>query len=444
MTSVPRDVGETLRVLVDRAQRDRDLPSLAAATFSAGQVVWQARVGEPADQYRIGSITKTFTAVEVMRLRDEGRLNLDDPLGTHVPDAPYGDQSVRRLLSHSSGMTAEPAGPWWERTSGGPWPELVAANAARRITAFAPGTRYHYSNLGYALLGEAVARLRGRTWFEAVHQSLLAPLGLDSTTYGPQPGAAVGTSRDPRSGQLVGEPSHDSAAMAPAGQLWSNVTDLARWTDVLAVGAEGILAPATAIEMRTAQAADPDTQHLQAYGLGLRLEWTTGGTLVGHTGSMPGFLAAVLVDPGSRVGAAVMTNATVGLQPASLARQLLETTAEALPAAVPAPDASESMPTGVMELLGDWYWGNTVMTVRAMPDGFVIDDGGSTPRFAAAGSDRYLGSSGYFAGEELLVVRRQDGSVSHLEVVTFVLTRIPYDDRVPVSGGPPTRLSSPG
>ena len=79
-------------------------------------------------QYRIGSISKTFVGVEVMRLRDEGRLDLGDTIGAHLPEVPFPQVTVAQLLTHTSGLQAETDGDWWERTEGGSWSTLLAAD----------------------------------------------------------------------------------------------------------------------------------------------------------------------------------------------------------------------------------------------------------------------------------------------------------------------------
>src|SRR5918994_6039709 len=134
--------------------------------------------GEPSDvQYRIGSITKTLVAVVVLRARDEGLLSLDDPIGRFVPETGYADATVGSLLSHSSGMQSEPVGPWWERSPGVAVDALLSANDGTGRVAGA-GEDYHYSNLGFALLGEAVGRLRGGPWGGVRPPGLLQPPGL--------------------------------------------------------------------------------------------------------------------------------------------------------------------------------------------------------------------------------------------------------------------------
>ncbi|MDQ3484769.1 MAG: beta-lactamase family protein, partial [Actinomycetota bacterium] len=308
------------------------------------------------------------------------------------------------------------------------------------------GERYHYSNLAYGLLGELVARLEGASWWDVVESSLLRPLGLTETTYLPGAGAAVGTSRDLRNGRLMGEPAHDSGAMAPAGQLWSTVDDMAHWADFLAVGADAVLGAETLTQMRVARSADPLTQHRGAYGLGLRLRWRSESTLIGHTGSMPGFLAGLFVDPESRVGAAVLSNVTTGFDPERIVGELIDAGEPSLlePASgQPSPlSHGEGVSRGDVdadELAGDWYWGNTPARLTPTDDGFLLT-ADAARRFVRVAADRYRGQNGYFAGEELRVVRRPDATISHFEVVTFVFTRTPYDPAAPIPGGLPEPL----
>ncbi len=421
------------------------LPGVVAAAFGPAGAAWKGECGQTHTQYRIGSLTKTLTAVAVLQLRELGLVDLSDVIGDHVTDSPYPRSTLRDLLTHGSGMTAEPAGAWWERSPGVLWHQLADANRSG-ADIFPPGQRYHYSNLGFALLGELVARHRKMSWYEAVRVHILEPLGLNETTYHPSPGAAEGTSRDPTTSQLMREPAFDSLAMAPAGQLWSTWADLMRWGAFLVTGDDAVLPGHVLVEMRTAQSADPDVQHVGAYGLGLRLRWRPHSTLVGHTGSMPGFLAATFTDSISAVGAVVLTNATTGLAPEKAAARLVDLVEPELAAAElePAPATLPSQ-SPAAELAGEWYWGNTAMQLRPTATGFCLGSGGEERCFRYLADDDYLGLDGYYAGERLHVVRRADGVVSHLEVVTFILTRVPYDPAAPIPGGPQEgALSWPG
>jgi hypothetical protein len=107
--------------------------------------------------------------------------------------------------------------------------------------------------------------------------------------------------------------------------------------------------------------------------------------------------------------------------------------------AAPAESAAEAE-----ELRGNWYWGNTAMTLVPARAGFFLRSAGTDLAFDCIDPDRYRGRNGYFTGEDLHVVRRDDGAVSHLEVVTFILTRRPYDPAAPIPGGIPAPVSWPG
>jgi CubicO group peptidase (beta-lactamase class C family) len=424
------------------------LPSVVGVCFVGGRVCWTGGAGRhasiagrpasPADQYRIGSITKTMTAAAVLQLRDAGRLDLADPVSRHVPGAPFGDHPIRALLAHSSGMPAEPAGAWWERERGVEREVLWRRNRDR-ADVFAAGERFHYSNLSFALLGAVVEQLSGVGWMEYVTERLLVPLQMATTTYHPTGHAAEGTSRTP-DGRLVPEPAEDTGAMAPAGQLWSTVGDLARWGAFLATGASRVLDRGTLVEMQTVQSGDPTSQHEGGYGLGQRLLWTAAGTVVGHSGSMPGFLADLQVDPRTGAGAAVLMNATTTARTHETGRLLRQWAAEQVAGTIP-PDTTQHPPWGAEPLLaraagrggeaaddlvGRWYWGNTAYDLTRTEHGCCLRRPGSTWHFAAQAPDRFFGLTGYVAGEVLHVHRLDDGRIERLEVATFVLRRVSW------------------
>lgn len=425
------------------------LPSVVGGVVRDGELVWTGSHGDvtgsdhpagPDVQYRIGSITKTLVAVVVLQLRDEGLLDLGDPLERHLPGIAYGDRTLRTLLSHSSGMHSEPAGEWWERTPGGDFEEL-AARLTEVPAAFATGTTFHYTNIAFGLLGEVVARLTGKPWFEAVTERVLTPLGMRRTSYLPVAPAARGYSVHHFAGTLSEEPAHDAGAMAPAGQVWSTVSDLARYAAFLAGGDTSVLAGPTLRELATPQSGAQATGLSGGYGLGFRLAAGGSGTLVGHTGSMPGFLAGLFADPVRRTAAVVVANGTSGLRCEGLPVDLLRTLEECEPT-VPRPwRPTREVPAAVADLLGLWHWGNTAYEAAWSEDRLVmrlLSSGQEAHVFAPQPDGTLLGERGYHHGERLRVVRGPDGSVSHLVCATFVYTRTPYDPDVPIPGGHPT------
>ncbi len=411
------------QAVLDRYQADRRLPSLVVGVLEGGALGWSGFAGAETTtdtQFRIGSITKTLTAVLVMQCRDEGLLALDEPIGTHVPETGYAKATVEQLLAHVSGMQSEPAGAWWERSPGVPIEQLLAANDGS-AAVFGPHEHYHYSNLAFGLLGEAVARLRGEPWMALVQSRILDPLGMRRTSYLPQQPHEQGFSVHHLAGTLTPEPAYDTGAMAPAGQLWSTIEDLAAFAAFIALGNPEVLADETLAEMRRPVDPAPD------YGLGVRLVPWSGGMLAGHTGSMPGFQAALFADPMTHVGVVALTNATTGFSGTELVQALL---GDHTPGAGAPWVPTTAVPPWAQELLGYWHWGNSAYEVRWTNEELEWRDlaRSTTAETFVHDGDRIIGTAGYHHGETLHVVRRDDGSISHLDCATFVYTRTPYPD----------------
>jgi CubicO group peptidase (beta-lactamase class C family) len=442
---------------VARVQARGRLPSIAAGVVRGGELVWTAGRGttvtatpgglagpvgaagrpDPDTQYKIGSVTKTMTAALVMLARERGDLTLSDRVGRFLPGGPFSDATVRDLLSHAAGITAEPHGSWWERSPGADGAALVAAHAGAE-PVLEPGSRHHYSNLGYGVLGEVVAQVCGCSWAEALAEQLLAPLGLARTSYHQQAPHADGFAVDFLTGEIVAEPLPDTGAMAPAGQLWSTVTDLAVWLTALVDPDRSVLAAESLVAMRTPQAAAPEGRDGSSYGLGLSVTVDRGRMLVGHGGSMPGFCCGVLADVDSGTGAVVLTNGAYGL--GGLTREVLEVVLDREPPIAAEWTPVRSVPDDVREVVGTWYWGHAPSVLRW--DGLDLllapaDGPGRAMRFRPAGSDTWTGTAGYLTGETLRAVRRSDGTVGHLEAATFIYTRTPYDPQAPIPGGLP-------
>ncbi|MDX3798113.1 serine hydrolase domain-containing protein, partial [Streptomyces sp. AK04-3B] len=440
----------TRRALLHRiavAQSEGRAPSLVAAVVRDGQAVWHGSRtsvdGHAPDQnvqYRIGSITKTFTAVLVLRLRDEGALGLEDPLEKHLPGTAAGEATVAELLAHTAGLAAESPGPWWERTPGSLRPELADV-LGDQTAPCASGRRYHYSNVGYTLLGALVEKLRGVSWEEAVRREVIEPLGLARTGVRPQAPTAGGWAVHPWADVMLPEPAEDFGRMASAGQLWSTTGDLARFAAFLAHGDDRVLGAETLREMQTpsAPAGPGDLAEGATYGLGLQIQQRDGRLLVGHSGSVPGFLASLTIGVADDVAAVVLANCTSGLMVSQVASDLVRIVADAEPR-IPEPwRPLPEVDPAVLELAGQWYWGTSAFALRVTADGLVslgpLAGGGRRSRFRPNGDGTWTGLDGYYAGEPLKAVRRPDGSVDHLDLGSFVFTRQPYDEGAAVPGG---------
>ncbi|RBM05678.1 serine hydrolase [Streptomyces sp. PT12] len=440
LPATARALGHRLAV----TQSEGRAPSVVAGLVRDGRRVWAGGRGEVgaggarATQYRIGSITKTVTAVQVMRLRDEGLVDLGDPLGAHLSTPHGGGATIAQLLAHTGGLAAEARGPWWERTPGSLRPELadVFGESPRKHPE---GRRFHYSNPGYALLGALVEKLRGAPWFDVLHAEVLAPLEMTRTTAAPVEPYARGWAVHPFADVRQPEPTVDTGRMAPAGQLWSTVDDLCAFAAFLLAGDDRVLGAGSLAEMRRA-ASGPDAASWEtAFGLGTQLVRYEGRLLAGHGGSMPGFVAGLWTSPDEGTAAVALANATSGPGTGPLAWDLLALLAEHEP---PEPRAWRPLADAdpdLVALTGHWYWGTSDHVLRLHEDGYLslrpVGNAGRGSRFRPEAEGTWAGLDGYYAGETLRVGRRDDGTVTHLDLGTFVFTRQPYDPDAPVPGG---------
>jgi CubicO group peptidase (beta-lactamase class C family) len=451
VTSSPSDelLPATRRALIHRVavgQAQGRTPSLAGAVVRDGRQVWfgarSMLAGHEPDgntQYRIGSLTKTFVAVLVMRLRDEGRLDLADPLGKYLDAGQAMNATIAQLLSHTAGLASETHGPWWERTPGELRPELadILGPEPQRHPA---GRLFHYSNPGYALLGALVGQLRGLAWHEVLRQEILEPLGMARTTTAAQSPHACGFAVHPWADVMQPEPAEGTGLMAPAGELWSTAQDLCRFAAFLLDGHDQVLAPSTLAEMRTPAAPPGDNAWDSGYGLGLQLFRLDGRLLYGHSGSMPGFVAILCVSADDGLGAIVLANATSGPNIGAIASDLVKIVAEGEPRLPARWKPLADVEVDLLALTGLWYWGPRPYLLRLRADRAVelspAAASGRASRFRAEPDGTWTGLDGYYVGETLRVVRGADDAVGHLDLGTFVFTREPYESGAPLAARP--------
>jgi CubicO group peptidase (beta-lactamase class C family) len=415
-------------------------PGLAGAVVRSGEPVWDGAAGtrdatDPgalptADtQFRMGSITKTFTATLVMQCRDHGLLDLDDPLDKHLPGSRHPDLTIRRMLAHLSGLQREPVGDVWESLQGPSIDDLLAGlDEAEAVLP--PGRRHHYSNLAYALLGEVVARLRGASWAEVLQERVLAPLEMSRTSTVRQAPFAAGYFVEPYTGRAVEEAEFPGHGFAPAGELWSTTADLGRWAAFIAEPPADVLSSDTLEEMCHPQVMfDLDGWKL-GWGLGFMLHRRGERVVVGHDGAMPGFLAGLAVRRAEKVGAVVLANTSSGADPGGLAVDLALSVVDDDPDLPDPWRPGGEVPESIADLLGVW-WTEGNQLLFSAHDGHLEARGAAAPLssppavFAAEGTDQFRVVSGRETGERLRVVRRPDGTVDKLYWATYPVTRDP-------------------
>jgi CubicO group peptidase (beta-lactamase class C family) len=395
---------ELLEVWVE-AQRDyEDIPGLSIAVVYDQDVLWSAGFGyadiegrtpaAPNTVYSICSISKLFTAIGVMQLRDQGRLRLDDPVEGHLPwfeikqshpDSP--PITVQGLLTHSSGLPRESDFPYWTGPEFEfPTREQVIERVSSQETLYPAHKYFQYSNLGLTLAGEIVAERSGQPYATYVRQHILDLLGLASTS--PEIPVehrggrlAVGYGARGREGERSELTLLQVRGIAPAAGFASTVEDLAKFASwqfrLLEHGGEEVLRANTLREMQRVHWVDPDwSTH---WGLGFALYRIDDKTFVGHGGSCPGYRSSFLTRPEDNFAAIVMTNA-IDANPGRYTNNAYKIVAPALATAVESegeatePDPTLRLYTGTY---GTW-WGGEI-AVLLWKDGLAylnlpIDD----------------------------------------------------------------------
>jgi CubicO group peptidase (beta-lactamase class C family) len=428
------------RSVLDRQRKGR-LPGVFAGVVRDGGLLWQTGIGAarldepdvppgPDHQFLIASNTKTFTAVMVMQLRDEGRLSLDDTLDRHVPQVTHQGLTIRQCLAHVSGMQREPLGDVWEALEFPDREQLVADfNRAERVHR--PHHLWHYSNLVFSMLGEVVARLDGREWRESLRVRILDPLEMRRTTVGFEGQHADGYYVPPWSDVPVPQPALDLRALDPCGGLASTGADLARWSAFVADPVEEVLRPDTVEEMCEPQAVMDREQWTAAMGLGFFLVRSGKRIYVGHTGGMPGHITALFTNRAAATGGVVLTSSGTTPDITGFAVSLADRVTDLEPA-LPEPwRPGTAVPEELAGLLGVW-WSEGSPFVFSVREGRLEARAESLPddkppsRFEPVEPDVFRTVSGRERGELLRVTRDGSGRATKLSWATYLCTREPY------------------
>jgi CubicO group peptidase (beta-lactamase class C family) len=424
--------------IVRRAQAEQRAPSISAAVFRGRELLWSGAVGladveagreaTPETRYPIASITKSFVAVSVLQLRDVGELALDDPIASHVSDAPEG-VTIRSLLSHLSGIQREVPGSGWETLVFPSREELLASLGSVELVR-EPGREWHYSNLGFVLLGEAVARRSGLPIERYVEERVLRPLGLEQTTWGPSEPAAGAYLTHPFAEAVLDEPRNVlKGATVAAGGLWSTTGDLARFGAFLHEPDPEVLAPSSLEEMRTLRVMAETQRWTLGWGLGLMLHRFGDRVFAGHDGGAMGGVSSLVVEQETGVGAVVLANTTAPLDPAGLAGKLATAALEAETELEPW-RPGELPPPELAGVLGRW-WSEGYEFVFSWRDGHLEARHAAAPDwrrpavFEHVEGDRFHTVSGRERGESLEIVRDDDGRPTKLYWASYPFTREP-------------------
>lgn len=321
--AAPRPVDGALRARIAAIARSalevQNVPGISVAIAEHGTIVYARGFGRrslddnlPVDAgttFRIGSITKQFTASAIMLLAQAGKLHLDDKLAVYLPKAPHANEvTLRELLTHTSGIPGytEPAS--FDAASKLPvTPWGIVQTVARAPLAFKPGTRWEYSNTNFVLLGLVVQKLSGMPYTQFVDAHFIQPLHLGTMSFWDplrvHRDAAVGYSTMPFEPVLHTIDWNWDWAWA-AGGLDVSASDLARWDVALDSGK--VVAPASFAVMSTAQKLRNGKS--AGYGFGLGVGTFLRRKAVVHTGGVPGFITENFTIPQDGLAIVVLGN----------------------------------------------------------------------------------------------------------------------------------------
>ncbi len=298
--------------------------------------------------FQIGSITKSFVALIMLQLHDEGKVDLNRPVLEYLPwlpiTTPYGSITSHHLLTHTSGLPDAAA-------------IFQSDPGARHVQGFTPGSHFHYCNLGFAILGQIIQSLDGRPWSECLKARILVPMGMTSTapliTIESSARCAIGYQPFfddqvyPRQGRLTPRP--PEVFESPAGSIAAPPADMARYLRMLLNGGRGpqgrIVSTDGFALLSTPYIKAPEFSPTASYGYGIAVDTLDGHRILRHTGGMNCFASSIHVDLDGGYAAFASINAMQGYRPTAVTQyavQLLRAErAKPLPEAEPLRDPAE-------------------------------------------------------------------------------------------------------
>ena len=359
---------------VDAQQAYDQIPGVSAAIVHDQEILWSAGFGyadlesqspaTPGTMYSICSISKLFTTVSAMQLREEGKFRLDDPVSALLPwfelDNSFADAptvTVEGLMTHSAGLPRESDYPYWTAPFDFPSHDQIVSQIANQETLYPAWQYFQYSNLGVTLVGEIVATLSGQSYDDYVREHVLEPLQMFSTT--PEIGEVQGTDKlatgygfTRRGGGREKVEPFEGRGIAPAMGFASTVEDLAKFASwqfrLLKGGEHEILHANTLREMQRVHYVDPGWE--TTWGLGFSVSHRDDKTFVGHGGSCPGHRASFQLQLDDEIATIAMANAMIN--PGLFTRRAYEIVAPAIAEAKENPDEGKETPPELEKYIG--------------------------------------------------------------------------------------------
>ena len=387
--------------VVDRTFRQivkEGYPGAAILVAKDGQVVFRRAYGlaclehgvpaTPETKYRIGSVTKQFTAAAILKLQEEGKLGVQDKLSRFVPDFPRGDEvTVRHLLTHTSGIHSYTNKPdFLSVATVAVQPEELIRSFKDDRFDFDPGQKWLYNNSGYFLLGYIIEKVSGLSYADYLRKTFFEPLGMKNT--------GVHNSRDVIAGEACGyawendrvskAPNWDMSRAGGAGALYSTVDDLHLWNEALFGGKVLSRASFEAAMAPVVTAEDAGASKDEGYGYGFGVGRWRGLRTISHGGGLHGFQSNLLRFPEERFTVALVINSSPnvpGLSPGTLSNEISELylSEKMQDRIVPPVDASVS-PSSYDDYVGQYDYGGPLLAVVRQGDRLFAELTGQ-PRF---------------------------------------------------------------
>jgi len=412
--------------------KEMAMPSIAIALVDRSGVVWSQAWGhadaegkipvDPATVYRAGSVSKLFTDVAVMRLVEQGKLDLDEPVQTYLPsfhpENPFGAPiTLRELMTHRSGLVREPPrGHYFDTQAKGQADTVASLNQTTLVAK--PGDVTKYSNAAIAVVGEVIAAVTHKPYEQAVHDLVLAPLGMTASTM------TLASARNKLAysemasfdGPRFAAPQFD-LGMPAAGNLYTTTSDLGRFGVSMLNHGAGLLKPATLDEMWRVQSAKDDKP--RPFGLGFIVRDLDGQRMVGHSGAVYGFSTEMWLLPDSGMGVVVFSSVDSGTSAARLARYALQAwAATESQKPVPAYNQPAAVTGQEAKRLSGWYSDGARSVATRIYSGQLALDGPESAGMIRKAGDRYMIEDAQSFNDKLAFA--PDGSWLELDGVHYV------------------------
>jgi CubicO group peptidase (beta-lactamase class C family) len=373
--------------------------------------------------FRLGSVTKQFTAAAVLRLVDQGKVSLDDPITKYLPDSPVRGRtvSIRQLLNHTSGIRSYTSlGPaYWRDTFRLDLPpERIAALTANLEPDFEPGTNWLYNNSGFVILGLLIEKVSGQRYSTYLEREIFAPLGLRSTSYCDDvalvPHRARGYDRSGK--QLRNTTPLSMSVPYAAGSLCSTVLDLLAWRRALGDGK--VISPALYQEMIRPAVLTNGWRTNYGFGLGRYRLGDRGVEVIRHGGTINGFQANLLYVPAADLIVAALAN-TGGSNPVGIGARIV---AAMTGTSLVEPSDRDLSPTEAERYAGRYQLGPWIVEVGFANGQLTAGPVGveEPAELSAQGNGRFLarsiGAFGFYGAETTVIF---SGGEAHTDRLTL-------------------------